>query len=182
MVLLPTPRSLSYNWLAQGGPANIIYTYEGRIKSRNVWICVSTWIVMCLQAMSKQWKEDWNKDECPPVPRIFWFYFFISNLRDLQTLLGLGFEFPHEESAALQFTDTGCTETHWWSYTYIKLCRSVVLVSVDFRQKWTFPQYICAVHQHRFANFIFPHRIAGGLWDWTFWSVAKPKQNHHNWI
>ena len=107
MVLLPTPRSLSYNWLAQGGPANIIYTYEGRIKSRNVWICVSTWIVMCLQAMSKQWKEDWNKDECPPVPRIFWFYFFISNLRDLQTLLGLGFEFPHE-SAALQFTDTGC--------------------------------------------------------------------------
>ena len=35
----------------------------------------------------------------PPVPRIFWFYFFISNLTDLQTLLGLGFEFPHDSAA-----------------------------------------------------------------------------------
>ena len=73
-----------------------------------------------LQAMSKavegRLKQRWMSP--PPVPHIFWFYFFISNLTDLQTLLGLGFEFPHD-SAALQFTDTGCWVLYGDSLVFI---------------------------------------------------------------
>ena len=137
--------------------------------------------VLSLQAMSKQWKEDWNKDEClRPLFLVFsgfTFSFPIWQICRRCLVWDLNFHMTVQLYSLQTLAAECCTETHWWSSCSKLFCSDV---SVNFSQNWIFHNIF--VHQHWFANFIFPHRIAGGLWDWTFWSMAKPKHNHHNWI
>ena len=138
--------------------------------------------VLSLQAMSKQWKIETKMNVSAPCSSYF---------------LVLLFHFQSDRSADVAWSGIWistwqcsfslqtlaaecCTETHGWS-SCIKLFYFFDLMFLFILAKIEFFHNIF-VHEHWFANFIFPHRIAGGLWDWTFWSMAKPKHNHHNWI
>ena len=100
--------------------------------------------VLSLQAMSKQWKEDWNKDEClRPLFLVFsgfTFSFPIWQICRRCLVWDLNFHLTVQLYSLQTLAAECCTETHWWSSCSKLFCS---YVSFNFSQNWIFPQYIC---------------------------------------
>ena len=101
--------------------------------------------VFSLQAMSKQWKEDWNKDECLRPQFLifsgFTFSFPIWQICRRCLVWDLNFHMTVQLYSLLTLAAECCTETHWWSSCIKRFCSDV---SVNFSQNWIFSQYICS--------------------------------------